>query len=63
MAPSVMLSAVTKTLVRKLGAEAFTSQDNLEDSMRKVDDDDHVGFFYFFYFESFNLLVNFLPTF
>ncbi|KAF2898144.1 hypothetical protein ILUMI_08014 [Ignelater luminosus] len=41
LAPSVMLSAVTKTLVRKLGADAFTSQDSMEDSMRKVDDDDH----------------------
>lgn len=45
-----MLSAVTKTLVRKLGADAFTSQDSMEDSMRKVDDDDHVGFDFFYYF-------------
>jgi len=42
LAPGVMLSAVTKTLARKvvsqLGADASSSsQDNLEDSMRKVD--------------------------
>ncbi|KAJ9574302.1 hypothetical protein L9F63_026050, partial [Diploptera punctata] len=41
LAPGVMLSAVTKTLARKvvsqLGADASSaSQDNLEDSMRKV---------------------------
>jgi Rab GTPase-binding effector protein 1 len=41
LAPGVMLSAVTKTLARKvvsqLGADAsLSSQDNMEDSMRKV---------------------------
>lgn len=38
LAPSVMLSAVTKRLVKKLGADAFTSQDSVEDNMRKVDE-------------------------
>lgn len=33
-----MLSAVTKRLVKKLGADAFTSQDSVEDNMRKVDE-------------------------
>ncbi|KAK4874730.1 hypothetical protein RN001_014090 [Aquatica leii] len=41
LAPSVMLSAVTKTLARKLGADTFASQDSMEDNMRKVDADDH----------------------
>ncbi|KAF5282899.1 hypothetical protein FQR65_LT14176 [Abscondita terminalis] len=41
LAPSLMLSAVTKTLARKLGADSFASQDSMEDNMRKVDDDDH----------------------
>lgn len=47
MGPGVMLSAVTKTLARKLGADPFSSQDNLEDNMRKVEDD-HVGFHFVF---------------
>lgn len=34
-----MLSAVTKRLVKKLGADAFSTQDGVEDNMRKVDDD------------------------
>lgn len=37
--PSVMLSAVTKRIVKTLGAEAFSSQDSVEDGMRKVDGD------------------------
>ncbi|KAK5640681.1 hypothetical protein RI129_009228 [Pyrocoelia pectoralis] len=41
LAPSVMFSAVTKTLVRKLGAETFSSQDAMEENMRKVVGDDH----------------------
>jgi Rab GTPase-binding effector protein 1 len=44
LAPGIMLSGVTKTLARKvvsqLGADASSpSQDNLEDSMRKVNKD------------------------
>ncbi|PSN56497.1 hypothetical protein C0J52_08449, partial [Blattella germanica] len=47
MAPGVMLSAVTKTLARKvvsqLGADpSSSSQDNLEDSMRKAQEDAEV---------------------
>ncbi|XP_069703128.1 rab GTPase-binding effector protein 1 isoform X2 [Periplaneta americana] len=47
LAPGVMLSAVTKTLARKvvsqLGADASSaSQDNLEDSMRKAQEDAEV---------------------
>ncbi|KAF5280792.1 hypothetical protein FQA39_LY17973 [Lamprigera yunnana] len=41
LAPSLMLSAVTKTLARKLGADSFTAQDSMEENMRKVDDDNH----------------------
>lgn len=40
LAPGVVLSAVTKSLARKvvsqLGAETSNAQDNLEDSMKKV---------------------------
>ncbi|GLV43212.1 Rabaptin-5 [Carabus blaptoides fortunei] len=39
LAPSVMLSAMTKTLARKLGADTFSSQDSLEESMRKAQED------------------------
>lgn len=39
LAPSVMLSAVTKTLARKLGADTFSSQESLEDSMRKAQEE------------------------
>lgn len=39
LAPSVMLSAVTKTLVRKFGADTFSSQDSLEESMRKAQEE------------------------
>lgn len=39
LAPSVMLSAVTKTLVRKLGADTFSSQESLEESMRKAQEE------------------------
>lgn len=39
LAPSVMLSAVTKTLARKLGADAFSSQESLEDSMRRAQEE------------------------
>ncbi|KDR06357.1 hypothetical protein L798_04283, partial [Zootermopsis nevadensis] len=47
LAPGVMLSAVTKTLARKvvsqLGADASSlSQDNMEDSMRKAQEDAEV---------------------
>lgn len=47
LAPSVMLSAVTKRLVKKLGADAFSSQDSVEDNMRKVDEGYVCGLFYF----------------
>lgn len=47
-----MLSAVTKRLVKKLGADAFTSQDTMEDNMRKVDSD-HVCAFSFYYLLSY----------
>lgn len=36
LAPSIMLSAVTKTLARKLGADGQSNQENLEESMRRV---------------------------
>lgn len=39
LAPSVMLSAVTKTLARKLGADTFSTQENLEESMRRAQED------------------------
>ncbi|XP_018329712.1 rab GTPase-binding effector protein 1 isoform X2 [Agrilus planipennis] len=40
LVPSVMLSAVTKTLARKLGADVFSSQDG--ESYQKIEnDDDH----------------------
>lgn len=44
-----MLSAVTKRLVKKLGADAFTSQDSVEDNMRKVDDGYVCVLFYFIF--------------
>lgn len=34
-----MLSAVTKTLVRRLGADTFSSQESLEESMRKAQEE------------------------
>lgn len=35
LAPSVVLNALTKGIVKKLGADAFTNQDN-DDNTRKV---------------------------
>jgi hypothetical protein len=42
LAPSVVLNALTKGIVKKLGAEAFTTQDSGDDNVRKVDTHDHV---------------------
>ncbi|XP_044730505.1 rab GTPase-binding effector protein 1 [Chrysoperla carnea] len=42
LAPSIMLSAVTKTLARKLGADAHSNQENLEESMRRAQEDAEV---------------------
>jgi Rab GTPase-binding effector protein 1 len=41
LAPSVVLNALTKGIVKKLGAEAFTTQDSGDDNVRKVDTHDH----------------------
>ncbi|KAJ3645672.1 hypothetical protein Zmor_023313 [Zophobas morio] len=42
LAPSVVLNALTKGIAKKLGAEAFTSQDSGDDSIRKTQEDPEV---------------------